>query len=115
LSGSNDTKPEMRLTSVPGVLTGPCTGARFGDVVVAGQALIWTEGLAFDRVQRRLLDVGARNIPAGREAGLLQDQWTGTVGDEAVTAADLQVSGALADVDAVMASKFCISRPAILR
>ena len=50
-----------------------------------------------------LIDVGAWNVPARREAGLVEDQRPLRIGDDAVTMADHEVTGGLANVDAVVA------------
>src|SRR6266540_423542 len=87
----------------PGVLIRPRRAAGAGDVVVAGQALVRAERLGLDRGQRGRVDVGARDVPAGREPGLVQDQGAGGVGDDLVAAAHDKVAAGLADVDAVVA------------
>jgi transposase-like protein len=92
--------PDLR----PGVLVRPRCLARVPDVVVAGQALVGTERLASGRGQRGLVDVGPRDVPAGREPGLLQGQRPGGVGEDAVGAADDEATAGLADVDAVVAT-----------
>jgi hypothetical protein len=43
------------------------------DVVIAAEPFVWAEGLVFHSGQRGLIDVGARNIPTWREAGLVED------------------------------------------
>ena len=53
--------------------------------------------------QRRLINVGASNVPARREAGLVEDYRPLGIGDDAVTMADHEVAGGLANVDAVVA------------
>src|SRR5260221_12529475 len=53
--------------------------------------------------QRRLSDVGACNIPARREAGLVEDYRLPRIRDDAVTIADHEAAGGLADDDAVVA------------
>src|SRR5204863_4264196 len=58
----------VRLTIGPGRLM------RVANVVVAAQALIWTEGLMVHGAQRRLVDVGARHVPPWREAGLVEHE-----------------------------------------
>src|SRR5215813_9732076 len=87
----------------PGVLIGPCSAVRVANVVIAGQTFIRAEGLAFDGGQQSLFDVGARHIPARREAGLVEDQRTRAIGDATLTAAHEQVAAGLANVDAVIA------------
>ena len=56
----------------------------------------------FHRSQRGFIDVGAWNVPAWREAGLVEDQRPLGIGDDAVTMADHEATGGLADVDAVV-------------
>ena len=53
--------------------------------------------------QRGFIDVGARNVPARREAGLVKHQRPLRIGDDAVTLADQEAPGGLTDVDAVIA------------
>jgi len=43
------------------------------DVVVAAHSFVWAEGLVFHSGQRGLINVTARNVPAWREAGLVED------------------------------------------
>ena len=50
-----------------------------------------------------LIDVGAWHVPARREAGLVEDDRPPGIGDDAVTMANHEVTGRLADVDAVIA------------
>src|SRR5258708_1905424 len=53
--------------------------------------------------QRGLIDVGTCNVPARREAGLVEDYRSLGIGDDAVTMADHEVTRGPADVDAVVA------------
>src|SRR5262249_1010578 len=48
------------------------------------------------------IDVCAWNIPARREAGLVEDERARGIGYDAVTMADHEVTGGLANVDAVV-------------
>ena len=57
----------------------------------------------FHEGQRGLIEVGARNVPARREARLVQGYRPLGLSDGAVTVADHQVTGRLADIDAVVA------------
>src|SRR5262249_55465096 len=87
----------------PGVLIGPGGTVHVPDVVVAGQALVRTEGLTLRGGERGFVDVGARDVPAGREPGLVQGQRPGGVGDDPVAVADDEVAAGLADIDPVVA------------
>src|ERR1700720_266355 len=73
------------------------------DGVIAAEPFVWAEGLEFHRSEGGLIDVGALNIPARREAGLVEDERTHGIGDGAVMIADHEVAGSLANVDAVVA------------
>src|SRR5262245_23189834 len=74
------------------------------DVVVAAYPFVWAKGLvAFHNRESGIIDVGAQNIPAWREAGLIEDYWPLCIGDYAVMMADYKVTGGLANVDAVVA------------
>src|SRR5438132_12634000 len=53
--------------------------------------------------QRGLIDVGARNVPARREARLVEDNRSLGISDDAVTVADDQSTGRLADINAMVA------------
>jgi hypothetical protein len=58
----------------PGVDVGPGCAGDAVDVVVAGEALVRAERLVVDRREGGLVDVAAGYVPAGCEAGLVQDQ-----------------------------------------
>src|SRR4029077_3300099 len=73
------------------------------DVVVAAQPFVRAEGLVFHRGQGGLIDVGPCKVPARSEARLVEDYRPLGIGDDAVTMADQEVAGRLADVDAVVA------------
>ena len=60
--------------------------------------------LEFHRSERGLIDVGALSVPARLEAGLVEDERTRGIGDGAVMMADHEVTGGLANVDAVVLS-----------
>src|SRR5207249_2416612 len=55
-----------------GVRIGPCRETCTIDVVIAAQSFVRAEGLVLHGGQRRLIDVGAFNVPAWRETGLVQ-------------------------------------------
>src|SRR5262249_12726272 len=73
------------------------------NVVVAAQAFVRAERLLGHGSQRGLIDVGARNVPARREAGLVEDYGPLGIGDDAVAMANHEPPRSLADVDAVVA------------
>src|SRR5262249_24512943 len=50
-----------------------------------------------------LVDIGAQDVPARREAGLIEDERPLGIGDDAVMMPDHEVTGGLANVDAVVA------------
>src|SRR5262249_55714786 len=81
----------------------PCRPACVTDIVVAAQPFVRTEGLLFHGGQRGLIDVGAFNVPPRCEAGLVEDYRPLGIGDDAVTMADHEATGGLADIDAVVA------------
>src|SRR5580658_2633368 len=62
----------------------PCPQTRIADVVVATHPFVRAEGLMFHQGQRGLIDVGARNVPARRKAGLVQNRRPPGIGDDAV-------------------------------
>src|SRR5215475_14219408 len=72
------------------------------DVVITAQPFVRTEGLMIHRGQRRLVDIGAWNVPAWREAGLVENQWSLGIGNDAITVTHYEVTGGLADVDAMV-------------
>src|SRR5579885_1717157 len=53
--------------------------------------------------QRRFIDVGARNVPARREARFVQNQRPLRIGDRAITMAHKEPARRLADIDAMVA------------
>src|SRR5262249_29186253 len=63
---------------------------------------VWAEGLEFHGREGGLIDVCAWNVPARREAGLVEDERPRGIGYDAVTMADHEVTGGLANVDAVV-------------
>ena len=71
---------------------GPSVGVRRGrparvrNVVMAAQALVRAERLAFGRAERGFIDAGAWDIPARGETGLKQRQRAGGVGPDAIAA-----------------------------
>src|SRR5262245_10923882 len=75
---------------------------RIPDVVIAAQSFVWTESLVLHCGKCGLNDVGTWNVPARREAGLIKDERPFGIGNNAVTVADHEASGSLADVDAVV-------------
>ena len=81
----------------------PCRQTCVTNGVIAAEPLVRAEGLEFHGSERGLIDVGAWNVPARREAGLVEDQRSLGIGDDPVTMADHEVTGGLADVDAVVA------------
>src|SRR5262249_45617385 len=62
-----------------------------------------TEGLMLYEGQRRLVDVGALDVPTWREAGLIQRQRSRGIRDDLVAVADDEMPGCLADIDAMVA------------
>src|SRR5262245_23894178 len=58
------------------------------DAVIAAEPFVWAESLEFHRREGGLIDVGALNVPARREAGLVEDERTRGIGDGAVMIAD---------------------------
>jgi hypothetical protein len=60
------------------------------------------EGLEFHRSEGGLIDVGALNVPARREARLVEDERTRGICNGAVMMADHEVTRGLANVDAVV-------------
>src|SRR5262245_49668752 len=56
----------------------------------------------FHGSQGRLVDVGAWNIPARREPALVENQRSLGIGNDAITLTDHEVTGGLADVDAMV-------------
>src|SRR6516225_4251719 len=102
MSGSNDTSPEMRPTSESASPIRPCRKTCIADIVITAQAFIRTEGLMFHESQRGLIDVGARNVPPRRKAGLVESNRSLGIGDNAVLVANHKVARRLADVDAVI-------------
>src|SRR5882762_1240571 len=73
------------------------------DVVVAAKALVWAKGLAFHGSERRFINVGTWNVPARREAGLVENHGPFSIGNDAVTMPDHEMTGCLAKVDAMVA------------
>src|ERR1700757_1330428 len=57
----------------------------------------------FHEGQRGLIDIGARNVPARREAGLVEHNRPLAIGDDAVAMTDHETAGGLPDVDAMVA------------
>src|SRR5262249_13932159 len=86
-----------------GVAIRPCRQTRITDVVVTAQTFIRAKGLIFHGRQRSLIDGGAWNVPARREAGFIKDKRPLRIGDDAITVADHKATGCLAYVDAVVA------------
>src|SRR5215471_4237854 len=74
----------------------------FTDVVIAAYPFVRTEGLVFHGGQRGLVDIDAWNVPPWREAGLVENQRSLGIGDDAITVTDHEVTGGLADVDAMV-------------
>src|SRR5262245_38624880 len=73
------------------------------DGVIAAEPFVWAESLELHWSEGGLIDVGAWNVPARRKAGLVEDERMRGFGDGAVTMADHEVTGGLANVDAVVA------------
>src|SRR6266851_4051669 len=73
------------------------------NVVVAAQPLVRAESLAFHGSERRLINVGTWNVPARREAGLVKNHGPFSIGNDAVTMADHEMTRCLPDVNAVVA------------
>ena len=103
MSGSNDTRLEIRLDFCVGIRIRPGRQTRLTDGVIAAEPFVWAEGLQFHQCEGGLINVGALNVPARREAELVEDERTRGIGDGAVMMADHEVTGALANVDAVIA------------
>ena len=70
----------------------PCRQTCVTDIVVAAQPFVWTEGLMLHERQRGLIDVGARNVPARRKAGLVQDDRPLGIANDAVMMANHEVA-----------------------
>src|SRR5262249_57088454 len=87
----------------PGVLVRPRGAPRVLSVVVTAQGFVRAERLAVGRGERGFIDVGARDVPAGREPGFIQGQRAAGVRDDLVAVAGDEVAGGLADVDAMVA------------
>src|SRR5262249_40164755 len=73
------------------------------DVVVAAQPFVRTESLMLHESQRRLIDISARNVPPRREAGLIQDYRSLTLGDNAVLVPNKEITRSRANVARVIA------------
>src|SRR5262249_34525665 len=73
------------------------------DVVIAAHPFVRTEGLVFHGSQCGFVDINAWNVPAGRKAGFVENQWPLGIGYHAITVTDHELTGGLADVDAVVA------------
>src|SRR5215469_3248195 len=73
------------------------------DVVVATQPFVRAEGPVLNGSERMPINVGTWNVPARREAGLVENRGPFSIGNDAVTMADHEMTGCLADVDAVVA------------
>src|SRR5262249_6196889 len=72
------------------------------NVVIAAHPFVRTEALVFHGSERRLINVGTRNVPARREAGLVESQRSLGIGNDAIAVTDHEVAGGLADVDAMV-------------
>src|SRR5262249_12041488 len=72
------------------------------DGVVAAEPFVWAEGLEFHGSEGGLIDVCTWNVPARRESGLVEDERPRGIGYDAVTLADHEVTGGLANVDAMV-------------
>src|SRR5262249_51940678 len=68
-----------------GLTIRPCRQMCVADVVVTAQPFVWAEGLVSHGGQRGLIDVGAGNVPARREAGLVEENRPLGIGDYALT------------------------------
>ena len=64
--------------------------------VIATEPFVWAEGLELHWSEGGLIDVGALNVPARRETGLVEDERTRGIGDGAVMMADHEVTRGLA-------------------
>src|SRR4051794_6755902 len=84
-----------------GIRPGRQTCVTYG--VVAAEPFVWAESLELYGSEGGLVDIGAQDVPARREAGLVEDEWPRGIGDDAVTMANDEVTGGLANVDAVVA------------
>src|SRR5262245_52433969 len=74
------------------------------DVVVAAQPFVRAEGLiVFHGSKRGLIDVSAWNVPTRSKAGFVKCYWPPGIDNGVVTMANHQVTGRLADVNAVIA------------
>src|SRR5215831_1573176 len=85
-----------------GIRIRPCRQTCVVDGVVAAEPFVWAEGLAIHGSEGGLIDVCAWNVPTRREAGLVEDERPRGIGDDAVMMADHEVTGGLANVDAVV-------------
>src|SRR5262249_59437088 len=72
------------------------------DGVIAAEPFVRAEGLELYGREGRLIDVAAWNVPARREAGLVENERPLGIGDDPVTMADHEVTGGLANIDAVV-------------
>src|SRR5690242_692966 len=90
-----------------GVRIRPCRQSCITDVVIAAEPFVWAEGLALygseDGSEGGLVDIGAQDVPARRKAGLVEDERPRRISDDAVMMTDHEVTGSLANVDAVIA------------
>src|SRR5262245_3041486 len=80
-----------------GLTIRPCRSRRVTDVVVATQPVVPAERLVLHRGQRGLIHVGARNVPARRETGLVEDYGSLCISDDALTMAHYEATRGLAD------------------
>src|ERR1700751_897978 len=85
-----------------GIRIRPCRQTCVTDGIIAAEPFVWAEGLEFHRSESGLIDVGAWNVPAWREAGLVENHRPPGIGDDPVTMADHEVAGSLANVDAMV-------------
>src|SRR5262249_12254682 len=76
----------------PGLEIGPGGALMLPDVVVAGQALVRVERLSLDRCQGRLVDVLPGDVPAGREARLVEHERAPRLGNDPVPVTHDEVS-----------------------
>jgi hypothetical protein len=57
----------------------------------------------FDGSEGGVIDIGSVDVPARRETGFIEDQWSRGLGNDAVLVADGEFTRALANVNAVVA------------
>src|SRR5215472_16036268 len=72
------------------------------DIVIATQSLIRAESLSLHEIERRLIYVSARHVPAWRKPRFVESHRMVGIGNDAIVMVNDEMSGRLADVDAVV-------------